>query len=74
MLRLTFRRALRVRGGRVLRLGFRRWRVVRLSRRMLGRRRRRVRDVAGNNDAVDMALCVARFSRKWSQLGVKKRR
>ena len=45
-----------------------------VSRRKLGRRRRRARDEAGKNDAVDMALCVARFSRKWNQLGVKKRR
>ena len=31
------------------------------------------RAAAGRNDAVDMAPCVARFWRKWNQLGVKKR-
>src|SRR5260370_4776865 len=32
----------------------------------------RAREAAGKNDPVDMALCVARFRRKWNQLGVKK--
>ncbi len=39
------------------------------SRRMLGRRR--AREIAGKNDAVDMAFWVARFGVKWNQLGVK---
>src|SRR5208283_2545416 len=39
------------------------------SRRMDSLRRRRTR--AGREDAVDMALCVARFSHQWNQLGVK---
>ena len=32
---------------------------------------RRARKAAGKIDAVDMALCVARFGLKWNQLGVK---
>src|SRR5258707_5879505 len=32
---------------------------------------RRAREAAGKNDAVVMALCVARFRHQWNQLGVK---
>jgi hypothetical protein len=32
----------------------------------------RARELAAKNDAVDMALWVARFRHKWNQLGVKK--
>jgi hypothetical protein len=35
---------------------------------------RRARETAGKNDAVDMALWVARFGAKWNQLDVKQRR